>query len=183
MELALSHPAEASEKPLGCLPDVQSARRRSKRATRPQLLTRDQLDGRTNAAKVFDRLVGDIEADLGGRDQLSTIERALVEAFAGAAVTLHNLNTRLALGEQINLSEHATAVSAMVRVASRLGLQRRPRDVSPTLGEYLARYEAARPEDAAEGEEGGGEGAAEETPASGHLCGPGAHPNEDIPSA
>jgi hypothetical protein len=46
-----------------------------------RLLTRDQLDGRTNAAKVFDRLVTNIEADLGGRDQLSTIELALIEAF------------------------------------------------------------------------------------------------------
>ena len=71
----------------------------------------------------------DIEADLGGRDRLSTIERALVEAFAGAAITLQNLNTRLALGQEIDLSQHAQACSAMVRVASRLGLQRRAKDV------------------------------------------------------
>jgi YjbE family integral membrane protein len=67
---------------------------RQARSTRPQLLTRRELDGRTGAAKLFDPLVTGIEADLGGSDQLSTIERALVEAFAGAAVTLHNLNTR-----------------------------------------------------------------------------------------
>jgi hypothetical protein len=75
---------------------AKPVRRRSHKATRPQLLTRDQLDGRTNAAKLFDRLVADIESDLGGRDQLSTIECALVEGFAGAALTLHDLNTRLA---------------------------------------------------------------------------------------
>jgi hypothetical protein len=63
---------------------VKSARGKYRRATKPQLLTREQLDGRTNAAKVFDGLVSDIEGDLGGHDQLSTIERALVEAFAGA---------------------------------------------------------------------------------------------------
>jgi hypothetical protein len=54
--------------------------------SRPQLLTRRALDGRTNAARHFDRLVVDIERDLGGRDQLSTIERSLVEAFCGARV-------------------------------------------------------------------------------------------------
>lgn len=113
------------------------AKRRKRYQPKPQLLTRDALDGRTNAAKVFDRLVADIEADLGGHDRLSTIELALIEGFAGAALTLHNLNTRLALGEKIDLAEHATAVSAMVRVASRLGLQRRPRDVTPTLSDYL----------------------------------------------
>jgi hypothetical protein len=114
-----------------------ATKHRNKKRIKPQLLTRDQLDGRTSAAKVFDRLVTDIEGDLGGHDQLSTIERALVEAFAGAAVTLHHLNTKLALGEQIDLSEHASAVSAMVRVASRLGLARRAKDISPTLDEYL----------------------------------------------
>src|SRR5262245_3086632 len=119
MELALRSPRTNPEK------------RKPHRATRPQLLTRDQLDGRTNAAKVFDRLVVDIEGDLGGHDQLSTIERALVEAFAGACVTLQHLNTQLALGQTIDLAQHAQAVSAMVRVASRLGVSRRVRDVTP----------------------------------------------------
>jgi hypothetical protein len=35
----------------------------------------------------------------------------------------------LALGESIDLGQHAQAVTAMVRVASRLGLQRRARQV------------------------------------------------------
>jgi hypothetical protein len=114
----------------------------SHQRTRPQLLTRDQLDGRTNAAKVFDRLCADIEADLGGRDQLSTIEVTLIEAYAGAAVTLNHLNTQLALGQPIDLSQYAQAVSAMVRVASRLGLKRQPKPVE-SLSDYLARkYEA-----------------------------------------
>jgi hypothetical protein len=136
MELALRSPSTGPEKASG-------KSRRPHRATRPQLLTRDRLDGRSGAAKVFDRLVVDIEADLGGRDQLSTIERALIEAFAGACVTLHHLNTKLALGEEIDLSQHAQAVSAMVRVASRLGLQRRAKDVGPTLADYLQQQQAA----------------------------------------
>jgi hypothetical protein len=110
--------------------------------TRPQLLTRDQLDGRTNAAKAFDQLVTDIEIDLGGHDQLSAIERALVEGFAGAAVTLQHLNTQLALGQEIDLNQHAQAVSAMVRVAAKLGLQRRARDVRElSLAEINEEYE------------------------------------------
>jgi hypothetical protein len=134
-----THP-EAARLPPACSPEGL-AKRRQHKATRPQLLTRAQLDGRTSAAKAFDQLVTDIEADLGGRDQLSTIERALIEAFAGAA--LHHLNTQLALGQQIDLSQYAQVVSAMVRVASRLGLQRRSRDVTPTLSEYLAQLREA----------------------------------------
>jgi hypothetical protein len=129
MELALRSTHDSPRKPPV----------RKHRSTRLQLLTRDLVDGRSNAAKVFDRLVSSIETDLGGRDQLTAIEVALVEAFAGAAVTLENLNTRLLLGEEIDLSQHALAVSAMVRVASRLGLQRRARDVitPPSVAAYL----------------------------------------------
>jgi hypothetical protein len=135
---------DAPQLPTACLPDASAKpvkRRRDKKRTRPQLLTRDQLDGRTNAAKVFDRLVADIEADMGGRDQLSTIEAELVEAFVGAAVMMNNLNTRLALGQEIDLSEHALSASSMVRIASRLGLQRRQRNVNElSLDEINAEY-------------------------------------------
>ena len=100
---------------LNCPMPAKPVRSRSKTATRPQLLTWSQLDGRTNAAKMFDQLAADIETDLGGRDQLFTIERALIEVFCGATVTIHALNTKLALGEQerLDLSEDAAAVSAM----------------------------------------------------------------------
>jgi hypothetical protein len=130
-----THPDSARLRP-ACSPESLAKRRRQHKATQPQLLTRAQLDGRTSAAKALDKLVADIEADLGGRDPLSTIELALIEAFAGATVTLQHLNTRLALGQEIDLSQHAQAVSSMVRVASRLGLQRRAREFIPDPLDY-----------------------------------------------
>ena len=87
--------------------------------------------------------MADIENDLAGRDQLSTIERALIEAFAGAAVTLQHLNTKLALGQEIDLSQHAQCVGAMVRVASRLGLSRRARQVDGLTLSDLVRLDDA----------------------------------------
>jgi hypothetical protein len=101
---------------------------------------RDQLDGRTNAAKTFDRIRAGICADLGGDDALTTVESALIDAFCGATIQMHDLNTRLLLGEQIDLSDHAAAISAMVRVASRLGVARRARDVTPDPIEYAREY-------------------------------------------
>ncbi len=102
-------------------------------------MSRAQLDGRTNTAKAFDRLVSAIHADLGGRDQLSAIEVSLVDAFAGAAVTLDNLNAKILLGEPLDLAAHAQAISPMVRVASRLTPRRRAKDISPTttLQQYI----------------------------------------------
>ena len=70
-----------------------------------------QLDGRTSAAKAFHRLVADIESDLGGSDRLSAIERALVEGFAGAAVTLQHLNTQLALGQRLGLAQSVEEIA------------------------------------------------------------------------
>jgi hypothetical protein len=145
-ENPLNHPLMTESEPgmeevaASCQPSaaLKLARRRAKRATKPQLLTRDQLDGRTNAAKVFDKLVADIEADLAGHDQLTAIERALVEGFAGSYVSLCHLNAQLALGQPVDLSQHSSVVGALCRVASRLGIQRRAKEVGPSsLNRYL----------------------------------------------
>jgi hypothetical protein len=118
-------------------PGQPAPRRRSHKATKPRLLTRETLDQRTSAYKFFDRLIESIETDLGGHNQLSTIQCCLVEAFAGACVSMQNFNAQLALGQPIDLSEHALTISAMVRVASRLGLTRVAKDVTLTLHRYL----------------------------------------------
>jgi hypothetical protein len=95
------------------------------------------LDRRLNSVQQFDQLVADIKADLAG--DLTAIEARLVEAFAGGAVVLDSLNARVLLGQEVSLAEFAGIASTMVRVASRLGLQRRTRDV--TLPDPL-RYRA-----------------------------------------
>jgi hypothetical protein len=111
--------------------------KRSKRAPRDLV----SLDKATGAARFFDRMVREIENDLGGRRQLSRIEGELIRAFAGAATTLQYLNVQVALGESsdIDLARYATIASTMLRIGSRLGLARRPRDVTLTLGQVLRR--------------------------------------------
>jgi hypothetical protein len=113
--------------------------KRSHRATRLQLPTLSQLDQRTNAAREFSRLVSAIEADLGGRSELSNVELSLVQAFAGASVALQSLNVRLIRdGEQgLDLGLLALLGGALCRIGSRIGLQRRQRDVSPSLSDLF----------------------------------------------
>jgi hypothetical protein len=103
-------------------------RRRQKRAVKPKVLTRNDLDNRTAAAKAFDRLYADVSSDLG--NDLTAVERSLVEGFVGATIVLQALNTKLALGEEIDLGEHAAVCSSMVRIAAKIGLSRRSRIVS-----------------------------------------------------
>ena len=110
---------------------------RRHRRSRPQLPSLAELDGRTNSARALKQLIRDIEQDLGGADQLSTIERELVAGFAGAALTARSLNIKLALGQDVLPAELSQSVSTMVRVAHRLGHQRRQKDVTPSLSDLL----------------------------------------------
>jgi hypothetical protein len=119
---------------------------------RPRLITRESLDKRTRAAQQFDAIANAIARDLGGEANLSTVAKHLVEAFAGVAIAVGDLNARLVLGQAIDVTEQAQAISTMVRVASRIGINRVARDVTPTLGD-LIREDQERQREAAQREE------------------------------
>ena len=100
------------------------------------------LERATGAARFFDKMVREIETDLGGRRQLSRIQGELIRAFAGAGTTLQYLNVQVALGEtgEIDLNGYATIASTMLRIGSRLGLQRTPRDVTQSVDDIQREY-------------------------------------------
>jgi hypothetical protein len=128
-----SHPQLAAGNPSRV---VIKQRRRKRKA----LLSRDELDGRTYLAKLFDQLLGAIIADLGGVDNISTIEFGLAEAHVGARVMLDHLNAKLLSGAAIDhvmVAMHAQCVSGMVKTGARLGLHRRQKPVTSTLGELI----------------------------------------------
>ena len=105
------------------------------------LITLDNIDQRSKAAQAYRRLVSGVVHDLGGDDVLSVIERSLVMAFASAAIKLQDLSARALCGQDIDWDAHASAISSMVRTASRLGLERRPRDL-PSYNDYLTELKA-----------------------------------------
>ena len=106
-----------------------------------RLISREALDGRTAVARGYDDLVAAIHADLGGRDQMTSIEASLVEAFVGAAVVVDHLNAQIMSGAEINsalVAMYAAATSAQVRCGTKLGTARRAKQVKgSTLGEIL----------------------------------------------
>jgi hypothetical protein len=118
-------------------PAAPVRKHRASKAIKVRLLTRKSLDGRTRARKQFDSIANGIAADMGGEDYLSTVQRHLIEAFAGAAVHVHDLNARLLKGEPVDVLKHSQAISSMVRIAARIGINRVARDVTPTLQDYL----------------------------------------------
>jgi hypothetical protein len=98
------------------------------------------LQKATGPGRFFDRMVRDIESDLGGRRQLSPIETELIRAFAGGATQLQYLNAQVVLGEgsEIDLAGYSTIASTMLRIGARLGLRRQARDVTPTLPDIMS---------------------------------------------
>jgi hypothetical protein len=116
-------------------PNGQGPPRKS-RAFKARLLSCEELDGRTHARKHFLAVAKGVSEDLGGVDFLSTVQKTLVESFAGIAVLVADTNTRLMRGDKIDVLAHAQTVSTLVRVATRIGLHRVPRELS-TLSEYL----------------------------------------------
>jgi len=143
MELTLctpgAHGEHQTEAATPAAPVEVKRKKRPNRATKPQLLLREKLDQRLAARQYMDRLAADIQRDLGGKDQLSTIELSLIEAFVSSTITMSAMSAKLALGEAIDFSTLAQTIGAMVRVASRLGIQRRSRDITtPSVEDYLA---------------------------------------------
>jgi hypothetical protein len=112
--------------------------RTGKPGPHPVVLSRAHLDGRTRSRRQFDAIAEGIARDLGGEDHLSTVQKHLVEAFAGAALHVNDLTTHLLLGEDVDIVAHSHAISTMVRVAARIGIRRVARNVTPSLQDILS---------------------------------------------
>jgi hypothetical protein len=150
-------------------------------------LLRD-VDGRSPLYRRYRDIANAILADQAGVEQCSEARKQLIRRFAAAAVLAEQLEARLARGEDIDINEHATLSSTQVRLAARIGIDRVPKDVTPSLSEYLARYAAARPEDEAEdnlASETGDEAkrTTDRHNGNGGLSGPEGHPSEGIADA
>ena len=116
--------------------------RRKHRRSKPQLLTRDHLDRRSNAYKLSEAITAKLVAELGGFDRLNTKQRMAVEAMVGAYIIQHNIITRMLMGEEIDVGAHASAVHSMLRAGACLP-DPEPKDVTPTLAQYLQQQEEA----------------------------------------
>jgi hypothetical protein len=95
------------------------------------------VDGRTVIFRRFKDIARQIAKDQGGLEELSEVRLQLVRRFAAAAVTAERLEAKLADGGDLNIDEHSRLVSSMVRLAARIGVDRRSKNVTPMLSDYL----------------------------------------------
>jgi len=107
------------------------------RSGKVRFLTLADLDKRTAAFRETVRIIEEIEADLGGADQLSAGERQLSQRVGVLGALLSDLEARWIRGEPLDAAAYCTVVNAQRRVIETLGLRRRPRDVTPSVRDYL----------------------------------------------
>jgi hypothetical protein len=105
------------------------------------------IDKTSGPARYYDKMMRDIENDLGGRRNLSRIETEWIKGFCGCATRLKYLNFQIMLGEasDCDVSSYAQLASTMLRIGSKLGLSRRAKNVT-TLGELIRADQAAERE-------------------------------------
>jgi len=135
-------------------PALIAAKKRQPRATydrkshgRTRVSNRVELfagvDGRSLIARRYRDIANAMAVDMGGADRLSEAKLQLVRRFSATAVLAEGLEAKLVRGEQIDIQEHALLCSTLTRLVQRIGVDRIPRDISPSLDQYLEQREGA----------------------------------------
>ena len=101
-----------------------------------------ETDGRLRISRRFRDIANFILVDQGGIDACSESRKQLVRRFAACAVLAEEMEGRLGRGEAIDIAQHALLCSTLTRLASRIGLDRIPKDVL-SLDTYLGQQGAA----------------------------------------
>ena len=108
-----------------------------------RLLSLHDLDRRTAAYQRTVALIDAIEADAGGHDQLTTGQRQIIQRIALTCALAEHLEARWLSGEEIDPVLYCTLANAQKRLLESVGLRRVPRDVTPSLTDYLRSRDAA----------------------------------------
>jgi hypothetical protein len=99
------------------------------------------VDGRSTWVRRLRDLIALHLSDLGGEDAVSEAERSIIRRAATLTVELERMESIFALAgeakpDQIDLYQRTA--NTLCRHLDRVGISRRPRDVTPTLAQYLA---------------------------------------------
>jgi hypothetical protein len=101
------------------------------------------VDQRSEPVRRLSQLAREHITDLGGEGLISHAERVLVKRCAMLVLQLELIELRWVSGskdvESGDLDAYQRCVNTLRRTLEALGLQRRPKDVIPSLDEYLAR--------------------------------------------
>jgi hypothetical protein len=99
------------------------------------------VDGRSVWARRFRDIIDEHVADLGGHDAVSAAERSLIRRAAALSVELERLETRFALDGEASpqdLDLYQRTAGNLRRLLETVGLERRAKEITPDLRDYVA---------------------------------------------
>jgi hypothetical protein len=134
----------AYEVPAGSLPDRPAVdhpkdRQRSRIGNGTALLP--GVDGRSAWVRRAKDVIADHLSDLGGVENTSAAERSIIRRVSTLTVELERLEAKFATAgaaSDWDLDLYQRTAGNLRRLLEAVGIQRRPRDISPTLNEYLS---------------------------------------------
>jgi hypothetical protein len=134
-------------------PQVRRQRRAPSRAIRARsaVTSGRQLfvDGNPNTAwsrRYHDLVIGHMN-DLGGADLLSEAQFSLIRRAAAIECELERLDARLSVGEPVDLDSYGRCAGHLRRLFETIGVERKPRDVTPSIADIAAEIEASKHEE------------------------------------
>lgn len=113
-----------------------------KEGSKARLLTLGHLDQRTAAARRARELIEAIETDLGGSAGLSEGSRQLVQRAAVLGTFIESCEAQWLGGSAVDLADYLAAINSQRRVLATIGLERRARNVTPSVAAYVAHLDA-----------------------------------------
>jgi hypothetical protein len=119
----------------GSVAALPAASRSAKTNDRRQFLAGDGRSTWARRQRDLEILYAD---DLGGASALSEFQLGLISTCATLRCELEKLEGRLSVGEAVDLDQFGRLVGHYRRVCETLGIERRKRDVTPSLHDYLA---------------------------------------------
>ena len=117
-------------------PEERKSHGRSRLTNKKDLLP--NVDGRTIIYRRFRDIASQVASDQGGLEELSEARLQLIRRFSAACVLAEQMEAALARGEEIDVERHALLCSTLTRLAQRIGIDRRARNITPSLSQYLA---------------------------------------------
>jgi len=116
--------------------DSKAKNGRSKATNHRDLLPKIK-DGRHTQARRFRDLVHAFISDAGGIENVSEVKLGLVRRLAAATVLSEEIEAQAVNGERVDVSTFCQLASTTVRLSQRLGIERVPKLVGPTLTDII----------------------------------------------
>jgi hypothetical protein len=114
-----------------------SRHHRSAVTNRTKLFAVEGMDGRTGQARRYRDILTQIECDVGGIDNLSEGQRQLCRRAATLSFTAECMEVDAVAGKAFDIDLFGQLTDRLGRCLQRLGLERKVRDVTPSLQSYL----------------------------------------------